>query len=102
MATSELVKQRVEQYFGDAWVFHVLTTGGWGTMTAGEALYSDIFINGKEIRVYPIRTNRETAIRLAVWDYKFEQVPGTNRDDMYIRTEEDVQNIPILLDKFFG
>jgi hypothetical protein len=102
MVSSELVKQRVEQYFGDAWVFHVLATGGWGTMTAGQALYSDIFIDGKEIRIYPIKTNRELAIRLAVWDYKFEQDPGKNRDDMYIRTSEDLQNIPILLDKFFG
>jgi hypothetical protein len=104
MVSSELVRQRVEQYFGDTWIFHILTTGGWSTITEFNDIdsYSDIFIRGKEIRVYPIKTNRELAIRLAVWDYKYEQDPGKNRDDMYIRTEEDLAMIPILLDKFFG
>jgi len=102
MVTSNQIKLCVEQYFGDTWVWHVLATGGWGTMTAGQALYSDIFINGKEIRIYPIKTNRELAIRLAVCDYAFVTDPGRNQDDMYVRTEEDLAMIPVLMDKFFG
>ena len=101
MVTSELVKHQVELYFGQEWIFHMLETGGWQSITSVD-LYSDIVIRGKEIRVYPIKTNRELAIRLAIWDYKFEQDPGRNRDDMYIRTSEDLEMIPILLDKFFG
>ena len=102
MVTSTEVKLRVEQYFGDAWVWHVLKAGqNWGIIP-GVNEYMDIMIDSKEIRIYPVKTNRELAIRLAVWDYKFARDPGKNRDDMYIRTEEDLAMIPILMDKFFG
>jgi hypothetical protein len=105
MVTNAQVQQRVEQYFGDEWVWHVLKAGcTWGKMRAsrGYSEYWDIMIDHKEIRIYPVYTNRESAIRLAIWDYGFTTNPGHNRDDMYIRTEEDLANIPILLDKFFG
>lgn len=101
MVTSQQVKQRVEEYFGDEWLFIVLATGGWSTVTEVD-LYADIYIDGKEIRVYPIKTNREGAVRLAIWDYKFATETGNNRDDMYCSDEEDLLNIPILMDKFFG
>ena len=98
MVTSQEVKLKVEQYFGQEWVFHVLKAGqNWGIIP-GVNEYMDIFINNKEIRIYPVKTNRELAIRLAVWDYSTDK----NRDDMYIRTEEDLAMIPLLLDKFFG
>jgi hypothetical protein len=98
MATSKQVKLRVEEYFGDEWVWHVLRAGqNWGIIP-GVNERMDIFINNKEIRIYPVQTNRELAIRLAVWDYSTDK----NRDDMYVRTEEDLLMIPILLDKFFG
>lgn len=97
MVTSAEVKLHVEQYFGAAWVWHVLRGGqNWGIIP-GVNEYMDITIDNKEIRIYPIKTNRELAIRLAVWDYT-----TLDRDDMYVRTEDDVLNIPILLDKFFG
>ena len=102
MVTSQQVKHKVEEYFGTAWVFHVLKAGtNWGIIP-GVNEYMDIYIDSKEIRIYPVKSNREPAIRLAVWDYKFTQHPGNNKDDMYVRTEEDLANIPILLDKFFG
>ena len=98
MVTSQEVKLQVEQYFGQEWVWHVLRAGqNWGIIP-GVNEYMDIFINNKEIRIYPVKTNRELAIRLAVWDYSTHK----NRDDMYVRTEEDLAMIPILLDKFFG
>ena len=98
MVSSQAVKQRVEQYFGDAWVWHVLKAGqNWGIIP-GVNEYMDIMIDSKEIRIYPVKTNRELAIRLAVWDYSTHK----NRDDMYIRSEEDLAMIPVLLDKFFG
>ena len=105
MVTSQRVKLRVEQYFGSQWVWHVLRAGqNWGIMrgSPGYNEYMDILIDHKEIRIYPVKTNREPAIRLAVCDYKFLGNPGHNQDDMYIRTEEDLTMIPILLDKFFG
>jgi hypothetical protein len=101
MVTTEQVREQVELYFGRDWIFHILATGGWNSLTDHD-LYSDIVIDGKEIRIYPIKTNREGSIRLAIWDYKFEREPGTNRDDMYISDREDLLNIPVLLDKFFG
>jgi hypothetical protein len=102
MVTSAEVKLAVEQYFGDAWVWHVLKAGqNWGIIP-GVNEYMDIMIDSKEIRIYPVKTNRELAIRLAVWDYKFSPSPGHNKDDMYVRSEEDLANIAILLDKFFG
>jgi hypothetical protein len=61
-----------------------------------------VWIDHKEIRIMPIRTNRELAIRLAIWDYEFVGNPDKNRDDMYVRTDEDLAMIPVLLDKFFG
>jgi hypothetical protein len=105
MVTSQEVKLRVEQYFGDTWVWHVLKGGcNWGVMRGaqGYSEYWDVMIDSKEIRIYPVKTNRELAIRLAIWDYAFVGNPGRNQDDMYIRTEEDLGDIPILLDKFFG
>lgn len=101
MVTSQQVKQQVEQYFGSEWLFIVLATGGWSSM-ADVMLYSDICIDGKEIRVYPIKTNREGAVRIAIWDYNFVGEQGNSRDDMYCSDEEDLLNIPILMDKFFG
>jgi len=102
MVSSQEVKLRVEQYFGTAWVWHVLKSGqNWGIIP-GVNEYMDIMIDSKEIRVYPVKTNCEPAIRLAVWDYKFSRSPGHNKDDMYIRTEEDLAMIPVLMDKFFG
>jgi hypothetical protein len=98
MVTSAEVKLHVEQYFGAAWVWHVLRGGqNWGIIP-GVNEYMDITIDNKEIRIYPIKTNRELAIRLAVWDYGTDK----NRDDMYVRTDEDLAMIPVLLDKFFG
>ena len=105
MVSSHEVKLAVEQYFGDTWVWYVLKSGqNWGIMrgTPGYNEYMDILIDSKEIRIYPVKTNRELAIRLAIQDYKFSRSPGRNQDDMYVRTEEDLQMIPILLDKFFG
>ena len=105
MVTSAEVRQQVEEYFGDTWVWHVLKAGqNWGVMrgSPGYSEYWDIMIDSKEIRIYPVKTNRELAIRLAVWDYKFSPSPGHNKDDMYVRTEEDLAMIPILMDKFFG
>jgi hypothetical protein len=100
MVTSHEVRQQVEEYFGDKWLFYILATGGWATMTEVEH-YFNIHIEGKEIRIYPIKTNREAAIRLAIWDFKFQRNPGTNKDDMYITNHDDLLNIAILLDKFF-
>lgn len=98
MVTSQQVKLKVEEYFGQAWIFHVLKGGhNWGIIS-GVDEYMDIFIDEKEIRIYPVKTNREHAIRLAIWDYSTHR----ERDDMYIQTTEDLQNIPVLLDKFFG
>ena len=101
--TVEQVKLKVEEYFGDLWIFHVLKAGhNWGIIP-GTKQYMDITIDNKEIRIYPIKTNRELAIRLAVWDYNYDsQDTGYNRDDMYCTHEEDLLNIPILMDKFFG
>ena len=97
MVTSHEVKLRVEEYFGEAWIFHVLKGGhNWGIIP-GVNEYMDIFINDKEIRIYPVKTNRELAIRLAVWDYSTHK----DRDDMYVRTDEDLAMIPVLLAKFF-
>ena len=102
MVSSQQVKQRVEEYFGDTWVWHVLKAGqNWGIMP-GVNEYMDIMIDSKEIRIYPVKTNRELAIRLAIQDYAFARDPGHNKDDMYVRTEEDLAMIPILMDKFFG
>lgn len=102
MVTSDEVKLCVEQYFGDEWIFHILKSGeNWGIIP-GVNEYMDIMIDSKEIRIYPVKTNRELAIRLAVWDYKFSRSPGHNKDDMYVRSEEDLAMIPVLLDKFFG
>jgi hypothetical protein len=49
-----------------------------------------------------VKSNREPTIRLAIQDYTFARDPGRNQDDMYVRTEEDLAMIPVLLDKFFG
>jgi len=102
MVTSDQVRRQVEAYFGDEWVWHVLKAGtNWGIIP-GVNEYMDFYIDMKEIRIYPVKSNRESAIRLAVWDYGVANNIGKNRDDMYIRTEQDLANIPILLDKFFG
>jgi hypothetical protein len=100
MVTVNQVKEQVELYFGNEWILHVLATGGWQYIDDVK-LYSDIVIDGKEIRVFPIKTKRKGSIRLLIVDYKFTRKSGTNRDDMYISDHEDLLNIPQLLDKFF-
>jgi len=100
MVTVNQVKEQVELYFGNEWIFHVLTTGGWQYIDDVK-LYSDIVINGKEIRVFPIKTNRQGSIRLLILDYNFTRKSGNNTDDMYISDHEDLFNVPQLLDKFF-
>jgi len=100
MVTSQQVREQVEEYFGDAWVWHVLKSGTWG-MIPGMDDYMDIFIDNMEIRIYPLRIDRTKGINLAVWDYTYSN-PQNNHDNLHITSSRDFGRIPRLLDRFFA